>query len=141
MSTNISASAGRKSTRNTYSKEFHNGFSKAHHIHGYSYCIGEGKYQADRASKLWAQAPGNQIISSTWKQRDNQHVGRELKPVVSFKTKSMKRCIPPRTNPLVAMAEVERPVIVVTTVAMRTIRQESAAKEKNTPLIFLSTDT
>lgn len=53
----------------TYREKFHNCFSKAHHIHGYSYSIGKGKYQTDRASKLWAQTPGNQVISSTWKQR------------------------------------------------------------------------
>lgn len=41
----------------------------------------------------------------------------------------MMCCLPPRTNPLVAMAEVESPVIVVTTVAMRTIKQERAEKE------------
>lgn len=41
----------------------------------------------------------------------------------------IKLCIPPLTNPLVAMAEVERPVMVVTTVAMATIRQERAAGE------------
>lgn len=38
--------------------------------------------------------------------------------------------IPPRTNPLVAMAEVERPVMVVTTVAMPTITQARAARQK-----------
>ena len=37
--------------------------------------------------------------------------------------------IPPRTKPLVAMAEVERPVIVVTTVAIRTIKQDKTAKK------------
>lgn len=38
--------------------------------------------------------------------------------------------IPPRTNPLVAMADVERPVMVVTAVAMATIKQERAVVEK-----------
>lgn len=42
---------------------------------------------------------------------------------------SVKQNIPPLTNPLVAMAEVERPVMVVTTVAMATITQERAAEE------------
>lgn len=31
---------------------------------------------------------------------------------------------PPRTKPFVAMADVEKPVMVVTTVAMRTMTQE-----------------
>lgn len=44
--------------------------------------------------------------------------------------------VPPRTNPLVAMAEVERPVMVVTTVAMRTIKQDRAAQEKNHSVNF-----
>lgn len=38
--------------------------------------------------------------------------------------------IPPRTNPLVAIAEVESPVIVVTTVAMATIKQDRAVEDK-----------
>ena len=37
---------------------------------------------------------------------------------------------PPRTKPLVAMAEVERPVMVVTTVAMRMITQERTGGEE-----------
>lgn len=123
----------------TYSKKFHNRFSKAHHIHGYSYSIGKGKYQTDRASKLWAQTPGNQVISSTWKQRGKvtQTVRIHLKQdfllaqlrIPSIISSVENSRLPPRTNPLVAMAEVERPVIVVTTVAMRTIRQERAVKE------------
>lgn len=150
-SINSPASAGKKakhrrSTRKTYIKKIHNCFSKAHHIHGYSYCIGKSKYQADRASKLWAQTPGNQIISSTWKQREKSAcwTWNEKQSFLLNQRQNKKRWIPPRTNPLVAMAEVERPVIVVTTVAMRTIRQESAAKKtkqnKSTLLIFLSTD-
>lgn len=129
----------------TYSKKFHNCFSKSHHIHGDSDSIGEGKYQTDRASKLWTQTPGDQVISSTCKQRGNvtQTVGIRSKyrpffqrlqcgPLTNSSVENS--CLPPRTNPLVAMAEVERPVMVVTTVAMRTIRQERAAKE-NTPHI------
>lgn len=44
--------------------------------------------------------------------------------------------LPPRTNPLVAMADVESPVMVVTTVAMATIKQERAVKESIPRLLY-----
>lgn len=41
-----------------------------------------------------------------------------------------KQFEPPRTKPLVAIAEVERPVMVVTKTATRTIAHDSAGKRK-----------
>lgn len=40
---------------------------EAHDIHGHSHSIGEGKDETDGASKLWPQAPGDEIVRPTWK--------------------------------------------------------------------------
>lgn len=81
----------RKTSGKTYSEKLHNGLGEAHHIHGYSYCVSKGKYQADGASKLWAQTPGNQVIGSTWRRGESQ---RKLKTVVSLKPKTEREETP-----------------------------------------------
>lgn len=43
---------------------------------------------------------------------------------------------PPRTKPLVAIAEVERPVIVVTKTAIRTIAHDRAGEEEKNNVFF-----
>ena len=39
----------------TYRKELHDGFGKAHHVHGDGHSVGKGEDQTDGAAKLWAQ--------------------------------------------------------------------------------------
>lgn len=39
---------------------------KAYHIHGDGYSVGEGEDEADGASKLRPQAPGDQVVRSSW---------------------------------------------------------------------------
>ncbi len=65
--------------RETYSKKFHNRLGKAHHIHGNSHGVGEGKDQTNRASELWTETPWNQIVRSTWKQQVKKQLVRTRK--------------------------------------------------------------
>lgn len=114
----------------TYNKKLHHCFSKTHDVHGDSDGVGEGEDQADGAAELWAQTPGNQVIGSAWNGKVKE--GRSQEPSTLANQREPDRRLPPRTNPLVAIAEVDRPVMVVTTVAMRTITQERAGKEQHT---------
>lgn len=41
------------------------GLRKAHSVHGHTHSIGEGKDEADGASQLWAQTPGDKEIGAT----------------------------------------------------------------------------
>lgn len=52
---------------------------------------------------------------------------------VSFRLGQCKGNSPPLTNPLVAIAEVDNPVIVVTTVAITITRTERPLRRKKKP--------
>lgn len=127
---------------------WHGGFShikhlyhclcEAYDIHGHSHGVGKGKDETNGASKLGPQAPGDQVVRSTWTTATHylhkhthstiwQSLGASLWHETCLFVKSLDAATsPPRTKPLVAMAEVDRPVMVVTTVAIKMMAMVSA---------------
>lgn len=47
-------------------KHFNDRLGKAHDIHGHCHGIGKCKDETNGASKLWAQASGDEIVCPTW---------------------------------------------------------------------------
>lgn len=51
----------------SYAEHLNNCLRKAYDIHGHGHCVGEGKDETNRSSKLWTQTSGDQVVRSACK--------------------------------------------------------------------------
>lgn len=112
----------RWSKKHTHTHEFCDCLSKPHGVHGYSHSVGKGKDQPDGSTQLWTQTPTDEEVGPTWRQEQEVDISILSISMLVDCTKRIGltgwvMCCwvnrPPLTLPLVAMAEVERPVMPV----------------------------
>ena len=70
----------------SYIQHLHNRLSKTDHIHCHGHSVGEGKDQANGASELWPQTPGDQVVRPPWWHKwDTTGVAEALKCLNKFR--------------------------------------------------------
>lgn len=135
-----------RSQKCSYTHHICDSLSKSHCMHCHGDSIGKGKDEADGPAQLWTKTATDQEIGPTYwwwgggKRRRCRDVWKRVKEkndICMFnewmKAQPNK---PPFTFPLVAMAEVERPVIPVMHDDSRMMTQVKPGRKSNWILAF-----